>query len=933
VQCAYRKRAARSTLLRLCRQKAQLTLFPNKLKHEEALSRFSILDRRAQASEEEGEEGQSQNAVKMLMGSALHKLETKDDKGAIVRAFTCGNSWVYFRKGALEYMESARNDSLGVFAVTIQKCVRRHYAYQFYRALLRFTIKTQANARRENGRRTFLRLRSTVISVQMVHRQKVARRKLLRRARRKARNALNPNNTEEGTLDHFSVKYLQIRSAVISVQCAYRQRVARRTFLRLYRRKARLTLFPHRLRYEVALHRFSILGGRVKASKEGGEGGFSRMMLESLLESTLQKLETKDKKGAIVKAFVCGKSWIYFRQGALECMESARNESLEPFAVTIQKCVRQYYGSSRHKKGTQEFLRLRSAVISVQCAYRKRAARSTLLRLCRQKAQLTLFPNKLKHEEALSRFSILDRRAQASEEEGEEGQSQNAVKMLMGSALHKLETKDDKGAIVRAFTCGNSWVYFRKGALEYMESARNDSLGVFAVTIQKCVRRHYAYQFYRALLRFTIKTQANARRENGRRTFLRLRSTVISVQMVHRQKVARRKLLRRARRKARNALNPNNTEEGTLDHFSVKYLQIRSAVISVQCAYRQRVARRTFLRLYRRKARLTLFPHRLRYEVALHRFSILGGRVKASKEGGEGGFSRMMLESLLESTLQKLETKDKKGAIVKAFVCGKSWIYFRQGALECMESACNDFLKDFAVTIQKYVRRHYAYQVYCSKLHYIIKFQANARRKKGRQAFLWIRSTVISLQCAHRRRAARRILFRQARLILFPNKLTHKETLDRFSILGKRATASQEEGEQGGRRRVVERLLGNALCKLETKDEDGIIVRAFICGKALVYFRQGALEHMESARKYCTTLHYAIKTQANVRREKGRQSFLRLRSAVVSVQCAHRQRAAQRTLLHLYRYNAQRTLSRLWKYEMHLKITPTSVKDIGLCVG
>jgi myosin-5 len=111
--------------------------FPNRLIHSTALERFTCLsaiaskeDGDSDSGEEEKKEDNSQDpaddraSVGKLLDEVLKSMEKKGEDGAVIKAFEVGKSRVYFRQGALEFLEAGRLKALGVYAVQIERIVR-----------------------------------------------------------------------------------------------------------------------------------------------------------------------------------------------------------------------------------------------------------------------------------------------------------------------------------------------------------------------------------------------------------------------------------------------------------------------------------------------------------------------------------------------------------------------------------------------------------------------------------------------------------------------------------------------------------------------------------------------------------------------------------------------------------------------------------------
>jgi myosin-5 len=174
--------------------------FPNRLLHETVLERFRFLleedDQGEQGSGTTGdgtgssfdeskegedekkdsstsEEEDAQNKLKEIVERVLDKLlqpmdETtkavdEQDGNKITKSFVVGKTRVYFRRGALEYLETQRMAALGVVATSIQRFVRGYLAKSRYWLTMDATIMAQALTRSYHCRSVFGQQRHAAI--------------------------------------------------------------------------------------------------------------------------------------------------------------------------------------------------------------------------------------------------------------------------------------------------------------------------------------------------------------------------------------------------------------------------------------------------------------------------------------------------------------------------------------------------------------------------------------------------------------------------------------------------------------------------------------------------------------------------------------------------------------------------------------------------
>jgi myosin heavy subunit len=167
--------------------------FPNRLMRETTLERFGCLGHvdldevmEEKKQETEVDESGYRDAVTRLLTSVLQELVTRKDDGSVTQAFEVGRSRVYFRTGALEFLEAKRLAALSVFATSIERITRGFTARSKFWKMKYAAIDSQANARRAIARKSFLRAKSACIIMECWVRCVFARRELARRQREAA---------------------------------------------------------------------------------------------------------------------------------------------------------------------------------------------------------------------------------------------------------------------------------------------------------------------------------------------------------------------------------------------------------------------------------------------------------------------------------------------------------------------------------------------------------------------------------------------------------------------------------------------------------------------------------------------------------------------------------------------------------------------------
>lgn len=159
--------------------------FPNRLDIDEVLDRFRALwpkgehlhalaltnsktDDEDGDDDDDSEDPEVKNAklVEYLLNAALKEIEVERDDGKVMKAFVIGRTRVYFRAGALEYLEAERVKALSVWAVEIQKIARKFLFQRRYMKLRWLSVRMQALSRMRVKRVVFLHQRKAAITTQ-----------------------------------------------------------------------------------------------------------------------------------------------------------------------------------------------------------------------------------------------------------------------------------------------------------------------------------------------------------------------------------------------------------------------------------------------------------------------------------------------------------------------------------------------------------------------------------------------------------------------------------------------------------------------------------------------------------------------------------------------------------------------------------------------
>jgi myosin-5 len=145
------------------------------------------------------------------------------------------------------------------------------------------------------------------------------------------------------------------------------------------------------------------------------------------------------------------------------------------------------------------------------------------------------------------------------------------------------------------------------------------------------------------------------------------------------------------------------------------------------------------------------FPNRLLHETALSRFRLLIGEVSPKNTTVEA------VESVFSALLKNMEVIDN-GAVTKAFVCGKTRLYFRKGALELLEKKRVGVIGSLTILLQRHIRAYLSKSWYWLCLDVIVAFQSMFRCNTGTKRFKKILRATAAIACWLRCCVARKLL-------------------------------------------------------------------------------------------------------------------------------------------------------------------------------
>ena len=203
--------------------------------------------------------------------------------------------------------------------------------------------------------------------------------------------------------------------------------------------------FPNRLSYELVLERFRFLSYMFDDCQLGF--GDIKKDAETLLSNLLKGVSSETHSGK-VKAFACGKTKVYFRAGALEIIETIRQEHYAKAAVRLQAWIRPILLKQNYQKArlgmvllqsevrrliaSKAFTKKRQSALVMQCFVRKTLAMLELTRR-RENHASTVIQTTWRGMKPRVEFSII--RLQII-------RIQSVARMLMGKKAASIKRKE-----------------------------------------------------------------------------------------------------------------------------------------------------------------------------------------------------------------------------------------------------------------------------------------------------------------------------------------------------------------------------------------------------------------------------------------------------------------------------------------------------------
>eukprot|EP00977_Amphora_coffeiformis_P010868 scaffold2554_cov156-Amphora_coffeaeformis.AAC.5 len=191
--------------------------YPNKMEVHAILKRFRNIGDKPDSSQDLNIQ------VSVLLTKAFKDFVSPIKGGTLRAPFTIGKTRVYFRTGALEYLENARNENIGYFPTIIQKSYRMSPVRRNFLRQRKAAIKIQALIRGFVWKKRVERMPSCALTIQCWGRVVIAKKRL-----RKHKSALKIQR--RWVTAREVIRFLRRTKAAVSIQKTARGSIQRPKF-------------------------------------------------------------------------------------------------------------------------------------------------------------------------------------------------------------------------------------------------------------------------------------------------------------------------------------------------------------------------------------------------------------------------------------------------------------------------------------------------------------------------------------------------------------------------------------------------------------------------------------------------------------------------------------------------------------------------------
>jgi myosin heavy subunit len=479
--------------------------------------------------------------------------------------YACGKTRVFFREGALEFLQTRRHECMTIMAIRLQSWFRLTIMNFKYSNCIEAIVMLQANIRRRRRRishqterhsatriqnvvkmnsskNKFESKRIAVLVIQKWYRILMMQKRLIT-FRQAATTIARWRRSQYSRNIYFQKRwystmipiYLKAMSNLKCFDTKKRQKLIKAI-------QPINSLFVHKIPIHLLEERFGCLIPSTSLKAMTGMKDYDKAQLMMFLLFA-PYIEQCTEQRNYPMPFACGVKRVYFRAGSLEVLEITRREHYTLAVLKIQGWV----------KGIRElwkYRNTRNCIVRVQELYRARTAKSMTLAVCsfvrvlrdtgylkpayetaliKARANVTkIFPYILAYSVSIDRFALMLSRkhSRSISGMGQIDKTKYIMSILFTPFVELLKEKN----LPIPFSCREDGVYLRVGSLEILEILRKEKIRRSAVTIQRMVRMMLVVPRARSIENAATRIQSFYRTVVSRQRFRVIRKSILQLQ-------------------------------------------------------------------------------------------------------------------------------------------------------------------------------------------------------------------------------------------------------------------------------------------------------------------------------------------------------------------------------------------------------------------
>lgn len=319
-------------------------VYPDTLLFTEVMDRFRMLALRADDNLRFMSSQHARKDIESMLGGILKRLEVKNPDGTRYPAYRCGKTRVFFRAGALQYLECKERKIYNAGAIMIQSQVRRIIAVEQFHNKRIQSIIIQSSFRKVLAKNRVMQLRKMVNSAIFMQ-SRIRVWLSLRRRDVRVQEQLNDNAMRIQSIYRLrssrrhadSLRLIRRDRRISKLQALIRRYLAHKDFFVLRESKLyAIILIQTRFRIMLAIRRCALL-------RETNQKFYSKFNMEERRRLEMFQILRENCMDRCATEIQC----LFRRRVARRRFVILRRHVQNTNAITIQCFMRQKFASKR----------------------------------------------------------------------------------------------------------------------------------------------------------------------------------------------------------------------------------------------------------------------------------------------------------------------------------------------------------------------------------------------------------------------------------------------------------------------------------------------------------------------------------------------------------------------------------------------------------